>query len=252
MTRLLETAKVFIAGGGISVGRACVERFQQEGAEVSFLDIDDARTQAVTKATGAHGYTVDIADREAVFGAIAFVYDYRLTGLLATSGVVAMIIGLAVQLNITNIFAGVALNLERPFLIGDWVMIHGRTPDPDNGVIGQVIDINWRTTRLRTADDTEIVIPNGIISEKTITNFMHPNELSRFELDFTVDQAAKPERVIGLIHKGQGQCAKVVTLFQGAGILFFLFVGKDDLIDPDIAPATGFPVDDFELASLTL
>jgi 3-oxoacyl-[acyl-carrier protein] reductase len=71
MTRLLETAKVFIAGGGISVGRACVERFQQEGAEVSFLDIDDARTQAVTKATGAHGYTVDIADREAVFGAIA-------------------------------------------------------------------------------------------------------------------------------------------------------------------------------------
>jgi potassium efflux system protein len=135
---------------------------------------------------------------------IAFVYDYRLTGLLATSGVVAMIIGLAVQLNITNIFAGVALNLERPFLVGDWVMIHGRTPDPENGVIGQVIDINWRTTRLRTADDTEIVIPNGIISEKTITNFMHPNELSRFELDFTVDQNAKPERVIGLIHEAIG------------------------------------------------
>jgi branched-chain amino acid transport system substrate-binding protein len=132
----------------------------------------------------------------AFFGVVAFVYDYRLTGLLATSGVLAMILGLAVQLNITNIFAGVALNLERPFRVGDWIMIHGRTPEPDQSIIGMVTDINWRTTRLRTADDTEIVIPNGIISEKTITNFMSPNEMSRFELFFSVDQAVPSERVV--------------------------------------------------------
>jgi branched-chain amino acid transport system substrate-binding protein len=135
----------------------------------------------------------------ALFGVVAFVYDYRLTGILATSGMLAMIIGLAVQLNITNLFAGVALNLERPFRVGDWVMIHGRTPDPDNGVIGKVIDINWRTTRLQTADDTVIVIPNGIISEKTITNFMAPGEVSRFDLFFTVDQTVPPDRVLTVI-----------------------------------------------------
>lgn len=135
----------------------------------------------------------------AIFGIIAFVYDYRLTGLLATSGVLAMIFGLAVQINITNIFAGVALNLERPFRVGDWIMIHGRTPGVGDGVIGKVTDINWRTTRLETADDTEIVIPNGIISEKTITNFMSPGETSRFELCFTVDQAVPPDRVIETI-----------------------------------------------------
>jgi branched-chain amino acid transport system substrate-binding protein len=135
----------------------------------------------------------------AFFGVVAFVYDYKLTGLLATSGVLAMIIGLAVQLNITNIFAGVALNLERPFRVGDWIMIHGRTPGIEDGVIGMVIDINWRTTRLRTADDTEIVIPNGMISEKTITNFMSPGEVSRFELFFTVDQMVPPDRVIEVI-----------------------------------------------------
>ena len=50
------------------------------------------------------------------------------------------------------------MNLERPFRVGDWIMIHGRTPDPDASVIGMVIDINWRTTRLKTADDTVIVI----------------------------------------------------------------------------------------------
>lgn len=135
----------------------------------------------------------------AFFGVIAFVYDYTLTGLLATSGVLAMIVGLAVQLNITNLFAGVALNLERPFRVGDWIMIHGRTPDPDASVIGQVIDINWRTTRLHTADDTIIVIPNGQLSEKTITNFMGPHESSRFELTFTVDHAVPAERVLSVI-----------------------------------------------------
>jgi branched-chain amino acid transport system substrate-binding protein len=135
----------------------------------------------------------------AFFGVVAFVYDYRLTGLLATSGVLAMIIGLAVQLNITNIFAGVALNLERPFRVGDWIMIHGRTPDPEHGIIGMVVDINWRTTRLKTADDTEILIPNGVISEKTITNFMAPGEMSRFELYFSVDQSVPPETVIPVI-----------------------------------------------------
>ncbi len=132
----------------------------------------------------------------AFFGALAFVYQYRLTGILATSGVLAMIIGLAIQLNITNIFAGIAINLERPFRVGDWIMIHGRTPSREHGVIGRVVDINWRTTRLQTADETEIVIPNGVISEKTITNFMAPGERSRFELFFTLDQSHPPDEVI--------------------------------------------------------
>ncbi len=131
-----------------------------------------------------------------IFVALAFVYQYRLTGILATSGVLAMIIGLAIQLNITNIFAGVAINIERPFRVGDWIMIHGRTPEIEEGVIGRVVDINWRTTRLVTADETEIVIPNGVISEKTITNFMAPDERCRFQLFFTLDQSHSPDEVI--------------------------------------------------------
>ena len=141
----------------------------------------------------------------AFFCIVAFVYDYKLTGLIATSGVLFMIIGLAVQLNITNLFAGVALNLERPFRVGDWIQIHGRTPDLDEGVIGMVTDINWRTTRLRTADDTEVVIPNGVISEKTITNFMAPGEMSRFELRFTIPPAWPPETVIPVMQKAIDQ-----------------------------------------------
>ena len=133
------------------------------------------------------------------FGLVAFVYDYRLTGLLATSGVFAMIIGLAVQLNITNIFAGIALNIERPFRVGDWIMIHGQRPDPEDSVIGMVADINWRTTRLKTAADTVVVVPNGVISEKIITNFSQPNEMSRYQLEYMIDQSVPPARVVQLL-----------------------------------------------------
>jgi branched-chain amino acid transport system substrate-binding protein len=135
----------------------------------------------------------------AFFGIIAFVFDQKLTSLLATSGVIAMIIGLAVQINISNIFSGIALNMERPFRIGDWIQVHGRSPSPDDSVIGSVTDIGWRTTRLETADNTVVIIPNSVISERTVTNFMLPDESSRFVERFYVDQSAPIDKVIAVI-----------------------------------------------------
>ena len=138
----------------------------------------------------------------ATFGVVAFVFDEKLTSLLATSGVLAMIIGLAIQINIANIFSGIALNMERPFRLGDWIMIHGRTPNPEHCIIGEVVDINWRTTRLKTTDNTMVVIPNAAISEKTVTNFMLPEEHSRFEQLFYIDYSIPHERGLELIGKG--------------------------------------------------
>ena len=70
MGLLLENARAFVTGGGISVGRACVELFVREGAQVAFLDVREDRTTAVMRATGALGYVADIADRDAVFTAV--------------------------------------------------------------------------------------------------------------------------------------------------------------------------------------
>lgn len=137
----------------------------------------------------------------AIIGIVGFVFDQKLTGVLATSGIIAMIIGLALQINISNIFSGIALNLERPFRIGDWIMVHGRRPFPEESVIGRVVDINWRATWLETTDNCTAVIPNSVIAEKTVTNFMKPDEISRFELLFYADYNFDSERVIGEIQK---------------------------------------------------
>ena len=67
---LLEGAKAVITGGGASVGRACVELFLEEGAQVAFFEIREERTREVVNSTGALGYTLDIADKSAVVAAM--------------------------------------------------------------------------------------------------------------------------------------------------------------------------------------
>lgn len=107
----------------------------------------------------------------AMFAIVAFVYNQKLTGLLATSGLLAMIIGLAIQMNLSNIFSGIALNLEHPFRVGDWVKIGDHE--------GQVIDVNWRATRLLTRVKHEISIPNTPAADSPIINYSNHEGVTR-------------------------------------------------------------------------
>ncbi len=104
----------------------------------------------------------------ATFGIIAFVLDFKVTGLLATSGVLMMIVGLAIQLNIANVFSGLAINIEHPYRVGDWVKIAGQDE-------GRIVDINWRTTRVQDRNDCIIYIPNSMAAESTIYNYNMPS-----------------------------------------------------------------------------
>ncbi|MBF0193350.1 MAG: mechanosensitive ion channel [Magnetococcales bacterium] len=100
----------------------------------------------------------------AFLGVIAFVFGQALTSLLATGGLLTMIIGLAVQSNIANIFSGIVVNIERPFSVGDWIKI-GLLDD------AQVIDITWRTLRLKTLSGVIISVPNGMASDAAVLNY---------------------------------------------------------------------------------
>jgi len=93
---------------------------------------------------------------DAIFGA-------PLSGLLATSGIVAVVVGLALQSTLADLFSGVALNIERPARAGDWVSVAG-------GATGQILEINWRATRLKTLAGDLIVLPNSVIAKSVITN----------------------------------------------------------------------------------
>ncbi len=124
----------------------------------------------------------------AFFGIIAFVYDQKITSLLATSGVFAMVIGLAVQMNISNLFSGIAVNLERPFRIGDWIKIGSYEE-------GKVIDITWRTTRILTRFDNILSVPNRIASESVIWNYHYPTDVYRLSFPVQTDTEHQPEKL---------------------------------------------------------
>ncbi|MCP4686781.1 MAG: mechanosensitive ion channel, partial [Desulfobacterales bacterium] len=128
----------------------------------------------------------------AFFGIVAFAFKYKLTGLLATSGLLAMIIGLAVQMNISNIFSGIALSLERPFRIGDWIRIGEKK--------GRVVNMTWRSTRIETSFENVISIPNSSASETIVENYYYPE--NKYWEGFTVhiDPIHAPARVEKLLH----------------------------------------------------
>jgi len=121
-------------------------------------------------------------------GIFAYVFNQKITSILAASGVVAMIIGLAIQINISNIFSGIALNMERPFLIGDWVKIG----DIDEG---RILDITWRATRILTRDNSIISVPNSMASESIIRNFHYPDNIFRYWIKVDIDPSQQPENV---------------------------------------------------------
>jgi small-conductance mechanosensitive channel len=75
----------------------------------------------------------------AVFAIIAYVFDLPIQGLLATSGAIAIILGLALQSTLSDVFSGIVLNFSRPYRPGDWISIDGATD-------GRVIEMNWRAT----------------------------------------------------------------------------------------------------------
>jgi branched-chain amino acid transport system substrate-binding protein len=122
------------------------------------------------------------------FGIIAYVFDQKLTSLLATSGVLAMIIGLAIQVNISNIFSGIVINIEQPFRIGDWIKI-------DHKFKGKVIDITWRTTRILTPQGNILSFPNGYTSESPINNYCFPDQYIWVKIVVHVSPEYPPEKI---------------------------------------------------------
>lgn len=111
----------------------------------------------------------------------------NLVGLITTSAVLTAIIGLAAQNFLGNIFAGISLQIEKPFRIGDWIQ-YGEYS-------GRVARIGWEATRLQTFDHETIFIPNLDISKSVIRNYSSPTPRHAMKIDVGVDYEASPNQV---------------------------------------------------------
>src|SRR5690606_7776536 len=121
----------------------------------------------------------------------------ELSALLTTSALLTAVVGLSLQDTLGNLFAGLSIQAQHPFEVGDWIQYN-----EDPNVVGRVVEINWRATRVITLDQVEIVIPNGPLAKAPLRNFTKPTELSRRALRVVVPRDVPPHRVRAAIEAG--------------------------------------------------
>lgn len=107
--------------------------------------------------------------------------------LLATSAVGAVVVGFALQDTLGNFFAGLAIQIEKPFRVSHWIRVGDRE--------GQVQEVTWRATKLLTKDGQFLILPNSIISKEPILNYSEPTIPTRIEIDVGTSYLTPPNEV---------------------------------------------------------
>ena len=169
----------------------------------------------------------------AFFGMIGTVFKVPVSTFLATSGVLAIVLGLALQNTLGDVLSGLAINIERPYGAGDWITLADH-------VSGQVLQVNWRATRIRTWSHDMVVVPNSVASKAIVTNHSRPKGPHRCIIRVSVGVATATSRVIeALIAAATGSPG----IAPGTVPLAYACAFSDGLVDYELA----FAIDSFAL-----
>lgn len=122
--------------------------------------------------------------------------------LLTTSAVGAVVVGFALQDTLGNLFAGLAIQIEKPFRVGQWVQVGDRE--------GQVQEITWRATKLRTKSGQFLIVPNSVISKEMVLNYSEPTIPTRIEVEVGASYSVPPNDVKRAMHEAMGNSSLVM------------------------------------------
>lgn len=145
-------------------------------------------------------------------------------GAFAGSGLVLAFLGFAIRNVVADTLSGIALGVEGPFRIGDWIDIDGLAR-------GKVIEIGWRTTRLLTVDRTYMILPNSQIARQRITNYSAPKQEYRAQVKIMLDHGMPIDRAREVILKALSEAELIkqepapdmrVIAYEEGGITYSL------------------------------
>jgi small-conductance mechanosensitive channel/CRP-like cAMP-binding protein len=140
----------------------------------------------------------------AIFAIVAYVFDLRIQGLLATSGVIAIILGLALQSTLSDVFSGIVLNFSRPYRPGDWINLDGSTE-------GRVIEMNWRATHVLTGRRDLAIVPNSTIAKSKIVNVSSPSGMHGATITVQLATKTLPHVGIEILERALLNCRLIVS-----------------------------------------
>jgi small-conductance mechanosensitive channel len=120
-------------------------------------------------------------------------WQINIKTMLTSLGVVSVILGFAFQQTLNNVFGGISLIMDNTFRRGDLIEL-------ENGQIGEVIEINLRSTRLKNLDAESLIIPNAQLANSKIINLAQPTPTVRIRIPILVGHEADPSMVKKIIH----------------------------------------------------
>jgi small-conductance mechanosensitive channel/CRP-like cAMP-binding protein len=134
---------------------------------------------------------------------MGFVFGLPLQGIVATSGVLAIVLGLALQNTLGDVFSGLSLSVEKPFDVGDAILLEG-------GVEGAVIQINWRSTHLRNSQNDVVIVPHSSMAKMRIQNHTALSTRYNGSLIVAVDSRNEPEFVTEILTGAVMTCPAIL------------------------------------------
>lgn len=133
---------------------------------------------------------VGIVYLSATSSALAFVFGVPVGTLIATSGVIAIALGLALQNTLGDVFSGIALNLGHTYSLGDWILL-------EDGTEGRVIASTWRSTQIMTGANNIAVLPNSVLAKVKLTNVSRPDETHFLKISMRLVPTHAPSLIEG-------------------------------------------------------
>jgi small-conductance mechanosensitive channel/CRP-like cAMP-binding protein len=156
-----------------------------------------------------------------MYGKIAF--GWPINDFLTGGAVISIVIGLALQESLGNLFSGLVLQAAPPFVLGDFILA--------GACEGRVVDMTWRAVTLHTNDDNYVVIPNGTIAKEEIINYHAPTMNSARFIKIGLDYDLPPCDAVEVLERAAAETNGIekepapevlITDFADSAILYGL------------------------------
>ncbi len=150
-----------------------------------------------------HGFILILLYLGVLFAVLKGSLGVNITPFLATSAIFTAILGLAFQGVLSNVLAGISLNLTKSFSRGDWVKIGSHE--------GVILDTNWRETLMLDRQSNVVVIPNNTVASEMIINFSRPDHTTALTLLLKVGAGSPPAVVLDALRQAAREVPDIVA-----------------------------------------
>jgi small-conductance mechanosensitive channel len=134
---------------------------------------------------------------------LGFVFELPLQGVLATSGIIAIVLGLPLQSSLSDVFCGISLHIEKSFRVGDEILL-------ESGAEGEVVEINWRSVHLRNGANDLVIVPHSVVAKMRIQNHTGGSPRYNGSLTIDVDSRNAPQLVLEILKQAAMTCASIL------------------------------------------